>query len=175
MFKFLYPSNIKTRSFDIDYEEMYRRGFRGIMFDIDNTLVEHDEPATEASVQLFKRLHEIGFKTCLISNNKDYRVKPFADAMETDYVYKAGKPKKCGYQEGMRKMGTTKKDTFFVGDQIFTDIWGANRAGVYSVLVRPLAKHEEIQIVLKRIIEKPIINSYLRYRSNRRLELAKKR
>lgn len=62
----------------------------------------------------------------------------------------------------MEKMGTDKMNTLFVGDQIFTDIWGANNAGIRSVLVKPIAKHEEIQIVLKRIPEKLILFLYLR-------------
>ena len=59
-------------------------------------------------------------------------------------------------------MVTKKEETVFVGDQIFTDIWGANNAGIRSILVRPIAKHEEIQIVLKRIPEKWILKGYLK-------------
>ena len=57
-------------------------------------------------------------------------------------------------------MNTTPETTLFVGDQIFTDIWGANRAGIHSILVEPIAKHEEIQIVLKRKLEKIVLNEY---------------
>ena len=62
----------------------------------------------------------------------------------------------------MKKLGTNKENTLFVGDQIFTDIWGANNAGLHSILVQPIAKHEEIQIVLKRIPEKWILHCYLK-------------
>lgn len=96
----------------------------------------------------------------MISNNKDYRVKPFADAVRTQYVYKADKPSPKGYQEGMRRMNTTPETTLFVGDQLFTDVWGANRAGIYSILVKQIAKHEEIQIVLKRKLEKIVLREY---------------
>ena len=58
-------------------------------------------------------------------------------------------------------MGTTRENTLFIGDQIFTDIWGANNAKLHSILVKQIDKKEEIQIVLKRIIEKPIIALYL--------------
>ena len=61
----------------------------------------------------------------------------------------------------MEKLGTNKGNTIFVGDQLYTDIWGANNAGIHSILVKPIDKHEEIQIVLKRLIEKPIIWLYL--------------
>ena len=107
-----------------------------------------------------EHLRELGFETCVISNNKDYRVKPFADAVRTQYVYKADKPSPKGYQEGMRRMNTTPETTLFVGDQLFTDVWGANRAGIYSILVKQIAKHEEIQIVLKRKLEKIVLREY---------------
>ena len=57
----------------------------------------------------------------------------------------------------MDMLGTTRGTTLFVGDQLYTDIWGANRAGIHSILVKPIDKHEEIQIVLKRFIEKPFL------------------
>ena len=115
---------------------------------------------TIRAIELFARLREAGFKTCIISNNKEYRVKPLADALESYYVYKAGKPAARGYIEGMEHMGTSGSTTLFVGDQIFTDILGANRAGIHSILVKPVAKHEEIQIVLKRKLEYFILKKY---------------
>ena len=87
---------------------------------------------------------------------------PFADAMNTPYVYKAGKPKRGGYLAGMERMGTTLESTLFVGDQLFTDVWGANRTGLYSILVKPIDPKEEIQIVLKRYLEKVVLFFYLR-------------
>ena len=82
---------------------------KNILFDVDNTLVEHDQPVTLPAIELFENLKEIGFKTCIISNNKDYRVKPLADALESEYVYKAGKPSKTGYEKGMEIMGTNRR------------------------------------------------------------------
>ena len=86
----------------------------------------------------------------------------FNEKIGANYIYKAGKPKAKGYNAAMEKMGTNRENTLFVGDQIFTDIWGANNAGIRSILVRPIAKHEEIQIVLKRIPEKLILHFYLK-------------
>lgn len=163
-----YPVEYVDSTYGIDFEDLYRRGFRGILFDIDNTLVPHDAPAEERSIALFERLHSMGFSTCLISNNKEPRVAPFAAAMHTPYVYKAGKPKRLGYQEGMRRMGTDAADTLFVGDQLFTDVWGANRAGLYSILTKPMNPKEEIQIVLKRYLERIVLFFYLRRKKDRK-------
>ena len=157
-----YPREYVDSTYGIDFEALYRQGYRGILFDIDNTLVPHDAPADERSIALFDRLHAIGFATCLISNNKELRVTPFAEAMQTTYVYKAGKPSRKGYQEGMRRMGTNLTNTLFVGDQLFTDVYGANRTGLYSILVKPMNPKEEIQIVLKRYLEKIVLFFYLR-------------
>ena len=92
LFGAFYPKKYMDSTYEIDFEELYQKGYRGILFDIDNTLVPHDAPATRQSVELFERLHAMGFATCLISNNKEPRVTPFAEAMNTPYVYKAGKP-----------------------------------------------------------------------------------
>ncbi|MEH2953389.1 YqeG family HAD IIIA-type phosphatase [Candidatus Merdisoma sp. JLR.KK011] len=158
----MYPREYIASTYEIDFEGLYQAGYRGVLFDVDNTLVPHDAPADQRSIALFERLRKLGFSTCLISNNKEPRVTPFADALKTQYVYKAGKPRRRGYQEGMKRMGTHKGDTLFVGDQLFTDIWGANRAGMYSILVKPMNPREEIQIVLKRYLEKPVLYCYLR-------------
>ncbi|MFG6393943.1 MAG: YqeG family HAD IIIA-type phosphatase [Lachnospiraceae bacterium] len=166
MYQSLFPDDDYDSAYDIDYYKYYEKGYRGILFDVDNTLVGHGEPVTIRAIGLFGQLRDIGFKTCIISNNKEYRVKPLADALESGYVYKAGKPSAKGYKEGMQVMGTDAHTTLFVGDQIFTDILGANRAGIHSVLVKPVAKHEEIQIVLKRKLEYFILKKY--YKSKRK-------
>jgi HAD superfamily phosphatase (TIGR01668 family) len=140
-------------TYSIDYKYLWDKGYRGIIFDIDNTLVEHNEPATEKAVAFFKELRRIGFRSAVVSNNKEPRVRLFAEAAGCEYVYKAGKPKAAGYIKAMEKMGTDRDTTFSVGDQLFTDIWGASNAGIKSIMVKRIASHEEIQIHLKRIPE----------------------
>ncbi|MCI8830285.1 MAG: YqeG family HAD IIIA-type phosphatase [Lachnospiraceae bacterium] len=162
MLKQFYPASRKESTYEIPFEELYRQGIRGVIFDVDNTLVPHDAPADTRAKELFKRLREIGLESCLASNNKEPRVKKFARAVGTKYIYKAGKPKRRGYKEAMKQMGTRAENTVFVGDQIFTDIWGANRAGITSILVKPINPKEEIQIVIKRVPEKLVLYFYER-------------
>ena len=128
MLQMMYPDEYLESTYQIDFEEMYNKGYRGVLFDIDNTLVPHGAPADERAIALFRRLKEIGFQTCLISNNKEPRVKSFCEQVGSSYIYKAGKPLPKGYLEGIRKMGIKKQNTIFVGDQIFTDVFGAKRA-----------------------------------------------
>ena len=139
MFKTFYPDEYVASTYVLDFEKMYREGCRGLVFDIDNTLVPHGAAADEAAIQLFARIHHLGMKTMLVSNNGEARIKPFAQQVQTDYIYKAGKPKVEGYNKAMAKMGTDPKHTLFIGDQIFTDIWGGHNAGIRAVYIRPIA------------------------------------
>lgn len=157
-----YPDEYLDGAYEIEYEKLYDMGYRGIVYDIDNTLVPHGFPADDRSVALFKRLHSIGFKTIALSNNKEPRVKMFCDAVDMPYIYKAGKPGVKGYRNAMKIMGTGNNDTLFIGDQIFTDVYGANRTGIYTILVKPIHPKEEIQIVLKRVLERIVLYFYLR-------------
>lgn len=157
-----YPTDYFTSTYVIDFEKLYKMGYRGVIFDVDNTLVEHDAPADDRAKELIGKLKSWGYQICFLSNNGEERVKMFNEAVDAQYIYKAGKPLAKGYVKAMELMGTTKEETLFVGDQIFTDIWGANNAGIRSILVQPIAKHEEIQIVLKRIPEKWILKGYLK-------------
>ena len=132
MLERFYPNEYLDSVYDIDFEMYYKQGIRGIISDIDNTLVPHGAPATEEIVALFDKIHKLGIDTCLISNNQEPRVEPFAYAVKSKYIFDAHKPSTKNYKKAMELMGTTPKNTLFLGDQIFTDIWGANRAGVHE-------------------------------------------
>ena len=160
MLERFFPDHEINSAYDIDYEKLYNEGYRGIIYDIDNTLVPHGAPADERAIELFKRLKKIGFRVVLLSNNKEPRVKMFNDAVHAEYIYKTGKPKQDGYINAMKLMNTDRKTTIFVGDQLFTDVWGAKKAGIVSYLVKPIHPKEEIQIVLKRKLEKVVLYYY---------------
>ena len=155
-----YPSEVQDSTYVIPFEEWKNKGYRGVIFDIDNTLVCHDADADERSKELFRHLKELGFSTMLLSNNKEPRVKRFARQVGSAYIYKAGKPSRKNYIKAMEEMGCNPRTTLFVGDQLFTDVWGAKRTGIYSILVKPIHPKEEIQIVLKRYLEKIVLFFY---------------
>lgn len=162
MLETFYPSEYVDSAYGIPFEALYEKGYRGIIFDVDNTLVPHGAPADEQALLLFERLKKIGFATCILSNNKEPRVSPFAKEVDSPYIYKGGKPSVKGYMRAMEIMGTRRDNTLFIGDQLFTDVWGANRTGIYSILVKPINPKEEIQIVLKRYLEAIVLWFYLR-------------
>lgn len=158
--KMFYPDEYLEGTYVIDFQKYYDLGYRGILFDIDNTLVPHGKPEDKRALELFDKLRRIGFKTCLISNNQEPRVKPFAEALQTEYIYNAHKPSRKSYKKAFDIMETKKEETLFVGDQIFTDVYGANRVQMYTILVKPIHPKEEIQIVLKRYLEKIVLFFY---------------
>mgnify|MGYP002513353824 CR=1 FL=1 len=98
MLQCFYPKEYLDSAYLIDFEEKYGQGYRGIIFDIDNTLVPHGLPADERAESLFKRLKAIGYKVTMLSNNKEPRVKMFCDAVDAPYIYKAGKPNPAKYR-----------------------------------------------------------------------------
>ena len=160
MLETFYPERYEKDAYGIPYKRLYEKGYRGIIFDVDNTLVPHGAPADGKAKALFEELRAIGFETCILSNNKEPRVKMFNDKVHVSYIFKAGKPAKRGYEEAMSKMGTDRDTTLFVGDQLFTDVWGASRGGIFSILTRPIDKKEEIQIILKRRLEWIVLYFY---------------
>lgn len=162
MLERFYPDRWVGSAYEIPYEALYEQGIRGIIFDIDNTLVPHGAPADERAISLFERFHRMGMGTCLLSNNKEPRVKSFAAQVGSAYIHRAGKPDVCGYERAMEMMGTDRTTTVFVGDQIFTDICGARQAGITTYLTKPIDPHEEIQIVFKRYLEAVVLYFYKR-------------
>ena len=160
MFNKFFPDEYMASTYVISFEKLYKEGCRGVIFDIDNTLVPHGAPADERAKKLFARLEEIGFQSCLLSNNQEPRVKMFNQDIQTNYIYNAHKPSTKNYVKAMEKMGTDKENTLFVGDQLFTDVWGAKRAGIRNILVKPIHPKEEIQIVLKRYLERIVLFFY---------------
>lgn len=162
MLERFYPDEYLDSTYVIDFEGLRKEGYKALLFDIDNTLVPHGMPADDRAVALFERLKTLGYECMMLSNNKEPRVKMFCDAVGAKYIFKANKPNPNCYRKGMELLGADTSNTIFVGDQIFTDIWGAKKAGIRTILVKPIHPKEEIQIVLKRYLEKIVLHFYLK-------------
>lgn len=167
MLERFYPGECQDSTYQIDFERLYEQGYRGVIFDIDNTLVPHGAPADERAIRFFKRLKEIGFEACLLSNNQYERVASFNERIGVHFIENAHKPSTKNYIRAMALMHTNEKTTIFVGDQLFTDVYGANRAGIRTILVSPIHPKEEIQIVLKRYLERPVLYFYKKRRKGK--------
>ena len=154
---------------DLNLEELKGKGIKALVIDIDNTLVPFDVAAPDADAAAFlQAVLDSGIKPVIISNNHELRVRSFAEGVGADYVFDAGKPGIGGYTKAMLATGSVPETTMMVGDQLFTDIWGANRSGVYSVLVKQIGPDPYFHIRLKRIAEavvKPFYRLYSRRHS----------
>lgn len=168
MLQAFYPAQYLDSAYQIDFARLYQEGYRGVIFDIDNTLVPHGAPADARAQALFLHLKKLGYQCCLLSNNKEPRVQMFNEKIKVKYIFKAHKPRTANYKKAMRLMHTDTGNTLFVGDQLFTDIWGANLAGIRTVLVKPINPKEEVQIRLKRYPEKIVLFFYQRWIKKRR-------
>lgn len=157
-----YPDEYLDSTYEIDFDLLYKKGYRGVIFDIDNTLVPHGALADARAEALFSHLESIGFSCCLLSNNQRTRVELFNKNIGVNFIEDAHKPSVKSYQKAMKMMGTDTENTLFVGDQLFTDVFGARRTGIHSILVKPIHPKEEIQIVLKRYLEKIVLHFYLK-------------
>ena len=108
MFDKFFPDEYLASTYVIPFEELYEKGYRGVIFDIDNTLVPHGAPADERAKKLFTRLNKIGFSSCLLSNNQKPRVEMFNQEIQTAYIYNAHKPSIKNYEKAMKIMGDNK-------------------------------------------------------------------
>ena len=164
MFRCFFPDEYLDSAYVIDYDRLYREGYRGLIYDIDNTLVPHGAPADERAIALFAHLRELGFGYCLLSNNQIERVSSFADAIGAQFIENAHKPSVRNYKKAMELLGTDTGNTIFIGDQLFTDEGFVTTVGSAdshkSVLEKPIHPKEEIQIVLKRYLEKIVLHFY---------------
>ena len=162
MFKLFYPHEYVESVFSIDYNKLYIKGYKGIIFDIDNTLVHHGDDSTKEIDDLFQSLHKIGFKTLLLSNNNEKRVKRFLQNIESLYICDADKPNTTNYIKAVEMMNIKKEDAIYIGDQIFTDILGANKSGIPNILVKFIRLENETKIGKRRKLENVILKFYKR-------------
>ncbi|MCQ4086217.1 YqeG family HAD IIIA-type phosphatase [Saccharibacillus sp. JS10] len=144
MFEAMLPKLQVNTVFDIDLEDLYNRGYRGIVTDLDNTLVGAKAPnATPELIAWFAKVKEIGFQLVIVSNNNMNRVSVFATPLDLRFVYAARKPSHAPFRKAMKLMQLSEEQTIVVGDQLLTDVLGGNRLGLYTVLVLPIEIGDE--------------------------------
>jgi HAD superfamily phosphatase (TIGR01668 family) len=139
----LYPKLYVHAIFNIPVARLWSEGKRAMIFDLDNTLTGwNSHELTPATLDWFQALKSTGFTACILSNNRAQRIEDVAKRLGVGFVCRGRKPLKKGFREAMRRMCSSPGDTVMVGDQIFTDVLGGNRVGLYTILVEPLASEE---------------------------------
>ncbi|MGN1032013.1 MAG: YqeG family HAD IIIA-type phosphatase [Intestinibacter sp.] len=165
MLKIFYPYEYVENVFSINYKKLYDKGYRGIIFDIDNTLVHHGDDSTKEIDDLFQTIQNIGFKTLLLSNNSEKRIKRFIKNIDSLYIHDAKKPNVDNYLKAIVMMNIKKEESIFIGDQIFTDILGANKSQIANILVKYIRLENETKIGKRRHLENLILKFYKRNKS----------
>lgn len=142
--KKLVPRLAADSVFDIPLDELWDKGIRGIITDLDNTLVGAKvATATPELVRWLKQVQEKGFQVVIVSNNNRLRVSAFADPIVVPYISSAKKPMNAAFRRAMSLMKLSAHQTAVVGDQMLTDVLGGNRLGLYTILVQPVAIGDE--------------------------------
>ncbi|MBQ7705904.1 MAG: HAD-IIIA family hydrolase [Selenomonadaceae bacterium] len=158
--KNFFPYEYADSVFSIDYKKLFAKGFKAVIFDIDMTLVPHGFDSTPQVDNLFKEIHRAGLKTFLLTNNDEDRVKNFIKNIDTLYICNAGKPDTKNYLKAVEILQLSKSEVVYVGDQIFIDIYGANKSGIANILVKYVTATVEKNIGIRRNLEKIVLKLY---------------
>lgn len=158
MVKNLIPDMHCDSVFLVDIDSLKDKGIEGIIIDIDNTLVAWEtKEADEKVIKFISTLLKNGFRICIISNNTRRRVEKFNEELRLPAIHKAGKPKTAPYLKAMKLLNTHYDNTAVIGDQLFTDVLGGNRLGLFTILVTPISPNEFIWTRIVRKVEKIVL------------------
>ena len=142
------PHEFHQTVYDIDLEQLQKQGIKLILSDLDNTLISYDEDVpSKENIDFLKKVKELGFEIVLVSNNRPYRIKKYTDELRKEGFdilgfANARKPLNIGLKKAYKSATKVypKEEVVVIGDQLLTDIWGANRFDAYSILVNPIKK-----------------------------------
>ncbi len=144
---------------EIDPGKLKEKGIKGIITDLDNTLVEWDRPeATPKLVEWFQKMKDHGIIITIVSNNNEERVKLFSGPLGIQYIYEARKPMGKAFRKAVHDMKLKKDEVVVIGDQLLTDVLGGNRSGLHTILVVPVAQSDGFFTKFNRRIERSILN-----------------
>ena len=163
MYSFLLPNEFVTSIFEVTPEKLADLGIKGIITDLDNTLVEWDRAdATEELVAWFNMMREAGIKIIIASNNNEQRVRAFAEPHGIPFIHRAKKPLGKAYYDAMVQLRLRRDEVAMMGDQLLTDVLGAKRQKIYTFLVRPVADSDGLVTKFNRFVERRVYNDLKR-------------
>lgn len=157
MFDIFVPDMYQKSVYTIDYKKLKKIGIKCILFDLDNTIVPTSLNKPDKKIKmLFYELKNMGFKLIIISNSPKSRVEPFKNELQVDASAFALKPRKDKYLKIMKIYNFKPEQIAAIGDQLVTDIYGANRLNITSILVNSVSKKDFFASTLNRLFEKII-------------------
>jgi HAD superfamily phosphatase (TIGR01668 family) len=166
--KMIYPNIYVDSIHDIALEELKKSRIKGFILDLDNTITLWN--SNDISIQVeewFKKIKSMGFKACILSNNGEKRIVKVAQQLDIPYIHRAAKPNPRSFLRAMHLMGLQKEETAVIGDQLFTDILGGNRAGLFTILVVPLDRREFFGTKISRMMEKLVMHKIRRQQAKK--------
>ncbi|MDP5273028.1 YqeG family HAD IIIA-type phosphatase [Chengkuizengella axinellae] len=146
--------------YEIDIDALKKAGVKGIITDLDNTLVGAKEAlATPELIEWLKQLEQAGFKVVIVSNNNHARVSTFAKPLNLPYLPNARKPANLAFKKALQMTKLKPSEIVVIGDQLLTDVFGGNRLGLNTILVKPVSIHEDSFFTrINRRVEKIILS-----------------
>lgn len=166
---FLYPKLYLNSVKEITLQMLEQNNIKGLILDVDNTLIDFDKKMPEGVKEWAENLKQNNIKLYIVSNsNHKEKVENTAKTLEIPYTYFAKKPLKSGLNKAKKNMELPSEQIAVVGDQIFTDVIGANRTKMFSILVKPINEKDIWVTKIKRPIENRIIQKYLKQKEQRR-------
>ncbi|HEX3028762.1 MAG TPA: YqeG family HAD IIIA-type phosphatase [Clostridia bacterium] len=161
MVEIFYPEITVDRVQNINLEQLIGMKVKGLILDIDNTLVPPSmKDADENAVKWIEKVRKAGLKTCIVSNASKKRVIKFNERLKIYAIHRASKPGTKAFMKATRLMGIEPGEAVVIGDQIFTDVYGGNKAGMHTILVKPIVNKEYFFIRAKRVMERYILKKY---------------
>jgi len=163
----LYPKEYLNSVIDIKIELLQKNNIKGLILDVDNTLIDFNRKMPEGVEKWVKDLKQNEIKFCILSNsNKVDKIETVAEKLDIPFIYFAKKPFKKGFRKAKELLKLEEKNIAVVGDQIMTDVIGANRSHMFSILVKPIEDKDYLLTRIKRPLEKVIIKKYLKSKTN---------
>lgn len=151
------PDYYVNTIYSIDFIKLKSMGIENLIIDIDNTLVPWKTQSPDERVrELVKETRGLGFRICLLSNSSRRRVSRFICDMDVDFFSLGVKPMRIMFLGALKRLGGNPKNTCVIGDQVFTDIFGGNSCGIYTLLVDPMQEKEFLTTKYIRMLERGI-------------------
>ena len=151
------PTLATKRLLDITPELLHTMQVRAILLDVDNTLSHHGSQTPFAgSIQWVNEMREAGFQLIIVSNNTQARITPFAGQFDLPFIWRACKPLPIGYVKAAKRLGVRHRETVIIGDQVYTDVVGANLIGMRSILVEPVEEEHGWSFRVRRHFERKV-------------------
>jgi uncharacterized protein len=168
MFDLLYPRIFADSLLDIPLGLLREQNIVAFIVDLDNTITEWNSNVISLEIEAwFRSIQTQGFKACILSNNGELRIKSVADRLGIPFIHRAAKPRRGAFLRAIYIMGVTASQTAVIGDQIFTDILGGNRAGLFTILVNPIARREFLGTKINSLLELLVLKQQRRKNSTK--------